>query len=136
MKSLLAICAVLVMALAPATALAATDVTGAWTGDVKGLDGSTGFTLSFTFKQDGVKLTGTVQGPQGEPVAISDGKIDGDKISFKVSVNGMVITHEGTIIASPDGNSAGDTIKLGSQSDMGNAGSFTLKRVKATATTP
>jgi hypothetical protein len=137
MKSLLCICAALAMALAPGSALAATDVTGSWTGDMKAPDGSTGFTLSFTFKQDGAKLTGTVQGPQGEAIAISDGKVDGDKISFKVSVNGMVIAHEGTIVASPDGNSAGDTIKLGSQSDqMGNAGNFTLKRVKAAATTP
>jgi len=137
MKSLLCICAALAMVLAPVTALAATDVTGSWTGDMKGPAGSNDFTLSFTFKQDGAKLTGTVQGPQGDAIAISDGKIDGDKIFFKVSVNGMVITHEGTIVASPDGNSTGDTIKLGSQSDqMGNAGSMTLKRVKAAATTP
>ena len=37
----------------------------------------------FDFKVDGTKLTGTVTYPQGE-VAISEGKIDGDEISFVV----------------------------------------------------
>ena len=56
--------------------------------------------LSFTFKQDGAVLTGSVVGPQGgDPIAITDGKIDGDKISFKISFNGMTITHEGVVSA-------------------------------------
>jgi len=60
-------------------------------------------------------------------VRARDGKIDGDKISFKVSFNGMTITHEGTV------NTAGDEIKLNSKSDSGDfpAMEFTLKRVKA-----
>ena len=58
-----------------------------------------------------------MQGPQGDPVTISDGKIDGDKISFKVVIQGgMTIIHEGTI------NAAGDEIKLGSKSDQGPSG--------------
>jgi hypothetical protein len=108
-------------------ARAATDVTGTWTGDMKAPDGSAGFTISFTLKQDGVKLTGTVQGPQGDPIAISEGKVDGDKILFNVSFNGMTIVHEGTV------NAAGDEIKLTTKSDQGNfpGGEMTLKRVKA-----
>jgi hypothetical protein len=44
----------------------------------------------------------------------------------------MTITHEGTIVASPDGNSAGDTIKMTSKSDQQDfpAGEMTLKRAK------
>ena len=126
MKTLLYVCAAVMMALTPITALAATDVSGTWTGDMKAPDGSTGFTISFTFKQDGAKLTGSVQGPQGDPIAISDGKIDGDKITFTVAFNGMTISHMGTL------NSAGDEIKLTSKTDSGDfpGGEMTLKRAK------
>ena len=126
MKTLLYVCAALMMALTPVTALAATDVSGTWTGDMKAPDGSTGFTISFTFKQDGAKLTGSVQGPQGDPIAISDGKIDGDKITFTVAFNGMTISHAGTL------NSTGDEIKLTSKTDSGDypGGEMTLKRAK------
>lgn len=103
----------------------AADVTGKWTADVSMPDG-TSFQLAFAFKQDGSALTGTVQGPQGDPVEITDGKVDGDKISFKVSINGMTITHDGTI------NASGDEIKLSSKSDSGDfpGHDMTLKRVK------
>jgi hypothetical protein len=127
MKTLLCICAALMMTLTPITARAATDVSGAWAGEIKSPDGSAGFQISFTFKQDGDKVTGSVQGAQGEPIVISEGKIDGDKITFKVAFNGMTISHEGTV------NAAGDEIKLTSKSDQGNfpGGEMTLKRAKA-----
>jgi hypothetical protein len=126
MKTLLCACAALIMAFTPLTVKAATDISGTWSGEFKAPDGGQGFQISFTFKQDGDKLTGTVQGPQGDPIAITDGKIDGDKFSFKVSFGEMIITHEGTV------NSAGDEIKLASKSDQGNfpGGEMTLKRVK------
>jgi hypothetical protein len=125
MKTLLCICAAVIMTLSPLTVRAATDITGTWKGGMKAPDGSTAFQLSFTFKQDGAKLTGTVLGPQGDPIAISDGKIDGDKISFKVVINAdMTIVHEGTI------NAAGDEIKLGSTSERGPSGDLVLKRSK------
>jgi hypothetical protein len=126
MKSLLCLCAALLMALTPITAQAASDVSGTWTGSFAGPDGGGGMQISFTFKQDGAKLTGTVQGPQGDAMAIANGKIDGDKISFTVAFNGMTITHEGTV------NAAGDEIKLTSKSDQGDfpGGEMTLKRSK------
>lgn len=132
MKILLSFCAALMLLLAPAAALAATDVSGTWTGEIKGPDGNGGFQLSFTFKQDGAKLTGTVQGPQGDPIAISDGKIDGNKITFNVAFNGMTITHEGTL------NDADDEIKLSTKSSDGQfpASEMTLKKAKAPASAP
>jgi hypothetical protein len=128
MKKLLCACAALIMAFTTGSALAATDVSGTWIGEFAGPNGGSGFQISFTFKQDGATLTGTVQGAQGDPMAISDGKVDGDKISFKVSFNGMTITHEGTV------NAAGDEIKLTSKSDQGDfpGGEMTLKRSKPT----
>jgi hypothetical protein len=103
MKKLLCLCAALAMAFCTATAFAA-DVTGTWTGDMAG--GPSGDTnhITFTFKQDGAKLTGTIAGPQGDPMEISDGKVDGDKLSFSITFNGMTIKHEGVI--------SGDEIKL------------------------
>jgi hypothetical protein len=128
MKKLLGICAALMMALGTLTVHAATDVTGAWTGAMNG--GQGGINLTFTFKQDGATLTGTVDAGQGQPIAISEGKVDGDKISFKVVIQGgATITHEGTI------NPTGDEIKLTSKSDNGQfpGGEMTLKRTKAPA---
>ena len=50
-------------------------VTGAWKSEVKGPDGNS-FPLTFNFKQDGTKLTGSVSSPGGD-IDISDGKVDG-----------------------------------------------------------
>ena len=112
------------MALMSTTARAA-DVTGAWTAAMTTPDGNS-FQLAFDFKQDGATLTGTVQGPEGDPIEISNGKVDGNKISFDVSFNGTTITHEGTV------NEAGDEIEMTTKSDSADfpGGKMTLKRAK------
>ena len=114
-------CAVLMTAMAGA-ALAA-DITGNWTGTTDQ------FSLKFTFKQDGEKLMGNVTGPQGDPLPITDGKVQGDKVSFTVKVdmggNTMKITHEGTI----KGDEISLTTKMEGGGDFG-GGPMTLKRVK------
>jgi hypothetical protein len=122
MTRILCLCVAILLMAGTATVFAA-DITGTWTGTVKGPDGNE-FPVSFTFKLDGATLTGTVQGPQGDPIAISDGKVDNDKISFNVSFNGMTIKHEGTI--------AGDEIKLTTKADQGDfpGGELVLKRSK------
>jgi hypothetical protein len=83
--------------------------------------------MGFTFKQDGAKLTGTMQGPQGDPIEISNSKIDGDKFSFDISFNGMTIHYNCTV--------AGDEIKMTSKSDQGDfpGMELTLKRAPAAA---
>ena len=105
-----------------ATLMFAADVTGAWKGDVKGPNGDS-LQLTFNFKQDGAKLTGTVNGPGGD-IDISDGKVDGDKISFTVSFNGTIIQHKGAI--------SGDQIKLTTKTNDPNFPSedLTLTRAK------
>jgi hypothetical protein len=117
------------MACTTASAFAAADISGTWAGDMQGPDGANGFHLAFTFKVEGAKLTGTVQDPQGDPISITEGVVAGDKITFSVSVNGMLISHEGTIVSA-------DEIKLTTKSDQGPAGVMTLKRTKPTATAP
>lgn len=124
MKKLLALCAGLLLALVATTAAyAATDVTGTWTAQITGPNGD--MTLTFHLKQDGDKLTGSVENAMGgEPFDINNGKIDGDKVSFDTSFNGMTIHHEGT--------ANGDEMKLKVKSDSGQMPEMdmTLKRSK------
>ena len=62
----------------------AADITGKWTAETKGRDGETR-TQTFNLKQDGSALTGTVGTQMGE-APISDGKVDGDTVSFVVKM--------------------------------------------------
>ena len=62
----------------------AADITGKWTAETKGRDGESR-TQTFNLKQDGSTLTGTVSSPMGES-QISDGKVDGDTVSFVVKM--------------------------------------------------
>jgi hypothetical protein len=75
---------VLALTLAAAPAFAA-DVDGKWAGTVATPGGE--FPVAFEFKADGTKLTGTTMSPDGMPINIKDGKIDGDKITFGVSLD-------------------------------------------------
>jgi hypothetical protein len=127
-KKLLFLCAALIMTFSTVSAHAATDLTGAWDAVFTSADGSMTFDLTCTMKQDGTKLTGTIVATQGgDPATLDNGKIDGEKVSFDTTYNGMVIHHTGTV------NSAGDEIKLVSTSDAEgfSGGGLTLKRSKA-----
>jgi hypothetical protein len=63
----------------------AADVTGKWTATIPGAQGQGDSTVTLVFKADGNKLTGTLDNTQmpGE-IAISEGKINGDDISFAI----------------------------------------------------
>ncbi|MFN0167297.1 MAG: hypothetical protein ACKV22_12780 [Bryobacteraceae bacterium] len=63
----------------------AADVGGKWKASFQTPNGATRETL-FTFKVDGDKLSGTVSGQRGES-QITDGKVEGDSISFAVVRN-------------------------------------------------
>jgi hypothetical protein len=95
----------LFFALGSVSALAA-DFNGKWTGDVQGRGGNT-MTLTFDFHVDGTTLTGKVTTPRGD-VDISNGKVDGDNISFDqvLNFNGNSVT------ISYKGAADGDTIKF------------------------
>jgi hypothetical protein len=116
-------CAILLVV--TGTAAWAADVTGVWTGTISGGDGD--YALTYTFKQDGQKLTGTVTGPT-DPIQIQEGKVEGDKISFWLQVdmgdNVVKFTTKGTI--------KGDEIVLTTTNDAGMdlGGEMTLKRQK------
>jgi hypothetical protein len=117
--------AILAMALLTGFALAA-DVSGKWVAQMPGRDGGTR-EVPMTFKADGAKLTGTVAGMGGE-TEITDGKVDGDKISFTVkrefNGNSFVMTYKGVV--------AGDEIKFSVLREGGDqpAREFSAKRAK------
>jgi hypothetical protein len=81
-------------------------VDGKWSGSVSTPGGD--FPVAFTFKADGAKLTGSMQGMDGMDIPIKDGKVDGDKIAFSLTLDfgGMplMLTYTGVV--------AGDQIKL------------------------
>src|SRR5271154_3253179 len=60
----------------------AADIDGKWTGQVQGRNGPQ--TQTIMLKASGNTLTGSIQGSRGGPVDISNGTIDGDKVSFSV----------------------------------------------------
>jgi hypothetical protein len=85
---------------------AAADVTGAYKAEIPGRQGNTQ-PATINLKADGSTLTGNITNARGE-MPISDGKIDGDKISFvqKMNFNGneMVVKYVGKV--------EGDSIKF------------------------
>jgi hypothetical protein len=58
----------------------AANVDGKWVAQVPGFQGDT-IEITFNFKAEGEKLTGTIGSPMGER-EFSEGKISGDSISF------------------------------------------------------
>jgi hypothetical protein len=103
----------------------AADVNGKWVAQVPGRDGQTRET-TFTFKVEDGKLTGSVSGRQGDS-PISDGKIEGDNISFSRKLNAggndIKINYKGKV--------SGDEIKFSvTREGADQAQEFTAKRAK------
>ncbi len=82
-----------------ATSAFAADVDGKWTGSMTTPGGDVN--VGFTFKADGAALTGTTTGPDGMDVKITDGKLDGNNVSFTVNLDfgGMpfVLNYKGVL---------------------------------------
>ena len=97
------------------TALAA-DISGNWKATAEGPQGA--MERTFTLKQEGAKVTGeTVSNFTGKS-AITDGKVEGDTVTFTINAKlgdqEMKLTYKGKI--------AGNEIKFSSQmADGGNA---------------
>ncbi len=107
-----------------AVAAWAADVSGQWVAEVPGRQGQTQ-TMTFTFKVEGEKLTGTITTPRGE-TPISDGKIQGDEISFaqvlEFGGNQMKFLYKGKVV--------GDEIRFTREREggQGRAREFVAKR--------
>src|SRR5215471_4057914 len=79
--------AFLLMTVLPVSLLAA-DVTGTWKSEFESQIGHQNYT--FTFKQDGAKLTGKANSEAGDrkrEAELKEGKVDGDAVSFVETLN-------------------------------------------------
>jgi len=63
----------------------AADVDGTWAGTMSTPNGD--FPIAFMFLAKGEALTGHMVGMDGEQIPIENGKVDGDKISYTVTVD-------------------------------------------------
>lgn len=112
----------LVLALYVGTALAA-DVAGTWKGTAETPNGT--MERTFVFQVDGTKLTGETTSEMLGKSTITDGKVEGDAISFTITVNFQgeerKIQYKGKI--------AGTELKL--SADLGDIGTieYTAKKV-------
>ena len=99
----------------------AADISGNWKGTAEGPNGA--IERSFTFKQDGSKLTGETTSEYTGKSAITDGKVEGDTLSFSITASFQgeerKLTYKGKI--------TGDTIKLSSDFGGGQI-EWTLKK--------
>lgn len=105
-----------------AVAAWAADVTGKWVAQVPGRNGNQ--EMTFNLKQDGDMVTGTISGGRGDQT-ISDGKVDGDNITFVVNLefqgNKIAQNYKGTV--------SGDEIKFTREvAGRGNPVEFTAKK--------
>ena len=111
--------------LALTMAAAAAGVTGKWVAQVPGRNGQAR-EQTFNFKADGANLTGTVSGRQGADTAITNGKIDGDNVSFVVKTE----RNGNTVEQKYSGMVSGDELKMKREGGQGAATEFTAKRAK------
>jgi hypothetical protein len=93
------------------------DLNGKWKGVIQ-VPGNGDLPVTYVFKTDGDKLTGTAESQAGV-VSIDDGKITGDTFSFKVTVDGTDYPHKGKMYA----DSCGMDIDF-----SGSTVHFTIKR--------
>ena len=95
----------------------AADIDGKWSGTITGMD----MAIEFTFKAEGKTLTG-VHIVNGQETAIKDGKIDGNNISFSVTLDIGKFEHKGVI--------SGDQIKMTYDDGSGQSGEIIVKKAK------
>jgi len=118
MKRILLLLATLVLS------LSAADVSGTWKTTAEGPNGQ--IERTFQFKADGSTLTGESQSSMMGKSTITNGKVDGDNISFSMTIDfrgeKMKVDYKGKV--------TGDEIKLPSTfGDSGMSIEWTGKRV-------
>ena len=111
-KRLVTLCALL--ALVSLVAFAAADISGKWTSEAPA--GGKGGPQTFMFKQAGSALSGTQEGGRGGPIDITNGKVDGDNVSFETTRD---MGDKGKITTKYTGTVSGTTMKLSADNGRG-----------------
>jgi hypothetical protein len=114
----------LILIAALAFVASAADINGTWKATAEGPNGT--IERTFVFKAEGSKLTGETTSSMMGKSTIMDGKVDGDSLSFNITVNfqgnEMKVNYKGKV--------TGDEIKLTAESaDGGFTIEWTGKRV-------
>ena len=113
------------MMLALAVAALAADVTGEWKATAEGPNGS--MERTFSLKADGAKLTGETVSSFAGKSTIREGKIDGDNLSFLITVKiqdmEMELKYKGKVVNK-------DEIKFTTEGFQGNAIEWVAKRTR------
>lgn len=105
-------------------AMAADGIAGKWTMLQEGHNGGPPHVTTFDLRVDGMTLTGTIAAPMGgrgsgadpTPIAITNGKVNGNTIKFDVvrvfAGNSVTTRYQGTV--------SGDTMHMKQTIDLGN----------------
>ena len=107
-----------------AASASAADVSGTWKGTAQTPNGPAERT--FVFKVDGSKLTGETSSDRFGKSAIEDGKIDGDNISFTLTVNIQGTDSKVNYKGKVDGDQIKFTVEIPA---IGQTIEYTAKRV-------
>ncbi len=100
-----------------AAAMFGADANGTWKGVLETNNGT--LEVEYQFKAEDGKLTGTASSQMGS-ITISDGKVDGDTITFVIATGEYTVPHKGVI--------TGDEMKV--SAELGSRTlEFTAKRV-------
>jgi hypothetical protein len=89
-------------------------IDGKWTAETQGRNGTQ--TVTLTLQSDGSGLTGNLAGSRGGSVAITEGKLDGTNVTFKVVRPGR---DGGTQTVVYSGTLSGDDLKLTARGGRG-----------------
>ena len=100
------------------------DVTGDWKRMVMEQ-----FEVSYTFKVEGEKLTGSSKGPDGTEMKISNGVIKGEDLSFSIDIMGNPTKINGKIKPNATDKTKAETVTL-TFAVNGNDVSLLLAKVK------
>ncbi|AEI52011.1 hypothetical protein Runsl_5726 (plasmid) [Runella slithyformis DSM 19594] len=86
----------LFLSIATLAAFAQSPIDGNWKGTRDTPNGT--FEVTYTFKVEGNKLTGTWKTQFGE-AALEEGKVDGKKISYSISFNDRKMSYTGELVS-------------------------------------
>ena len=123
MKNVLTLLLAIALSVVSIAPLLAADIDGKWAGSIDTPMGA--IPIEFSFKADGATLNGSMLGPDGGQIPIKNGKVDGSKISFNVSLDfgGMSLDFAYT------GALSGDTLQMSSDF-MGMPFMFSMKKAQ------
>jgi hypothetical protein len=115
---------VLILLAMLAMTASAADITGTWKGTAETPNGT--IERTFVFKTDGTKLTGETSSQMFGKSTITDGKVEGDSVTFKITVkfqdNEMQLEYKGKI--------SGNSIKFHVEGANGISVDYDVKKVE------